>query len=231
MITSAQAGLDKQIRSKDTWVKTAEEFFEKDRKVIDGYINTHSQESMQQQAVIYEFNDFCFRKEFEDPSDKNSRRLIYIDQNYFDKQLPSYVPQLFTLMWRWNDNAPGLYFKKQLEENFPIEKLRTMLPGARTQKSIEDQIKIILAGFTGMPNNDSTWLDVKKKISDYLMIKWQEGTLFGSTTNEAFYIKADRTTMTQTDINSGKLIIEVGLALIKPVEFVINRYEQKLHIK
>jgi hypothetical protein len=92
MIASAQPALDKQLKSKDAWVRSAEEIFEKDRKVIDGYINTHSQESMQEQAVIYEYKDFCYRRKFENPFDKDSRRLIYIDQDYFDKQLPSYVP-------------------------------------------------------------------------------------------------------------------------------------------
>jgi hypothetical protein len=92
MIASAQPALDKQLKTKDAWVRSAEEIFEKDRKVIDGYINTHSQESMQEQAVIYEYKDFCYRRKFENPFDKDSRRLIYIDQDYFDKQLPSYVP-------------------------------------------------------------------------------------------------------------------------------------------
>ena len=234
MIASAQQAIDKQTRMNEGLVKIACETFERDSKVIDDYIKTHSPESLAQQAVIYEYNDFCFRKKFEDPADKNSRRLIYIDQGYFNKQLPSYVPQFFTMMWRWNNNAPGLFFKKQLEENFPVEKLQAMIPGSRTQPAsindiINNEIKNILAGFRGAGNEQNTWTNVKIKISNYLTQQWKKGTLMGTTEKEAYFVHAGLTsTMTQTDINNGNLIVEVGLALVKPAEFVIIRFVQKL---
>src|SRR6185436_2256857 len=84
MMASAQQALDKQLNSRNTGVKTAEEVFERDSKVIDDYIKTHSPGSLEQQAVIYEYKEFPYRKQFENPADKDSRRLIYIDQDYFD---------------------------------------------------------------------------------------------------------------------------------------------------
>jgi uncharacterized protein len=50
----------------------------------------------------------------------------------------------------------------------------------------------------------------------------------GATPGQAFYVIADRTTMTQNDIDSGKLIVDVGLAFIKPAEFQIFRFEYSL---
>jgi len=232
MIVSAQQALNKQIDLKDRSIKTAEEIFERDSKVIDDYISTHSQESMQQQAVVYEYKDFCYRKKFEDPLDKNSRRLIYIDQNYFDKTLPSYTPQFFTIMWRWDNNAPGLFFKEQIEENFPIEKLQAMLPVSnqvtRLSNVITKEINNIISGFTGSPNGQTTWTLVKDKITNYLTLQWRDGALMGTTVSEAFFVNVGLNTMTQTDITNGKLIVEVGLAFARPSEFVINRFEKQL---
>jgi len=50
----------------------------------------------------------------------------------------------------------------------------------------------------------------------------------GVTASLAFYVKADQTTMTQADIHNGNLVVEVGLALVKPAEFEVFRFKQKL---
>src|SRR6185503_8117685 len=93
---------------------------------------------------------------------------------------------------------------------------------------ITNEINRILSGFQGEPNGENTWTSVKNEISSYLQSIWYEGKLFGASTADAFYIKADHTTMTQTDIMNGKLIVEVGLAFNRPAEFDIMRFEQKL---
>jgi len=128
MISSMEEGLNKQMSLRDKLVKNAETLFEGDSRIIDDYINQHSPETLGQQAVVNEFKDFTFRKKFDDPGDKNSRALVYVDQSYFNKNLPSYMPQFFVLMWRWNNCAPGLFFNKQMEENFPVEKLKALIP-------------------------------------------------------------------------------------------------------
>jgi hypothetical protein len=53
--------------------------------------------------------------------------LVTINPGYFNKQLPLYAAQLIVLYWRWDNDAPALNFKKQLEENFPVDKLKAML--------------------------------------------------------------------------------------------------------
>ena len=55
---------------------------------------------------------------------------------------------------------------------------------------------------------------------------WKDGALAGATPDEAFFVKCDETTMSQDDINNGRLICEIGVAPVRPAEFVIFRIAQ-----
>ncbi|MDM0011733.1 phage tail sheath subtilisin-like domain-containing protein [Variovorax sp. J22P168] len=77
------------------------------------------------------------------------------------------------------------------------------------------------------PNGERLWANVRQTISDYLYNEWRGGALLGSTTEEAFFVRCDRTTMTQNDLDNGRLICLIGVAIIKPAEFVIFRIGQK----
>lgn len=76
------------------------------------------------------------------------------------------------------------------------------------------------------PNNEKLWARVIQTISQFLMTVWKDGALMGTTPEEAFFVKCDRTTMTQNDIDNGKLICVIGVAPVKPAEFVIFRIAQ-----
>jgi phage tail sheath protein FI len=73
------------------------------------------------------------------------------------------------------------------------------------------------------PNAEPLWARVRRSISNFLTLVWRDGGLEGAKVEEAFFVKCDRTTMTQTDIDSGRLICVVGVAPVKPAEFVIVR--------
>jgi phage tail sheath protein FI len=73
------------------------------------------------------------------------------------------------------------------------------------------------------PNAEPLWARVRRSITNFLNLVWRNGALEGTKPEEAFFVKCDRTTMTQTDIDSGRLIIVVGVAPVKPAEFVIVR--------
>ena len=73
------------------------------------------------------------------------------------------------------------------------------------------------------PNAEPLWARVRRSISNFLTLVWRNGGLEGTKPEEAFFVKCDRTTMTQTDIDSGRLICMVGVAPVKPAEFVIVR--------
>ena len=76
------------------------------------------------------------------------------------------------------------------------------------------------------PNNERLWLRIKATLTQFLTTIWKDGALMGTTPEEGFFVKCDRTTMTQSDIDNGRLIVMVGLAPTKPAEFVIFRFAQ-----
>jgi len=77
------------------------------------------------------------------------------------------------------------------------------------------------------PNDDKLWARVHRTIDAFLTRVWRDGALMGTSAGEAFYVKVDRSTMTQDDIDNGRLICVIGVAPVKPAEFVIFRITQK----
>jgi phage tail sheath protein FI len=77
------------------------------------------------------------------------------------------------------------------------------------------------------PNDDATWSKVRRNITNFLITVWRSGALMGLTPDEAFFVACDRTMMTQDDIDNGRLICVIGIAPIKPAEFIIFRISQK----
>ncbi|TGD76184.1 hypothetical protein E4634_01150 [Mangrovimicrobium sediminis] len=73
------------------------------------------------------------------------------------------------------------------------------------------------------PNEEPLWARVRRAITNFLTVVWRNGALEGATVEQAFFVRCDRTTMTQTDLDNGRLICEIGVAPVKPAEFVIVR--------
>jgi phage tail sheath protein FI len=76
------------------------------------------------------------------------------------------------------------------------------------------------------PNGEALWANVRRTIEDFLLNEWQSGALLGDKPEKAFFVKCDRTTMTQNDLDNGRLICLIGVAPLKPAEFVIFRIGQ-----
>jgi hypothetical protein len=70
------------------------------------------------------------------------------------------------------------------------------------------------------------WARVRQTIVQFLTTQFRNGALMGTRPEEAFFVKVDRTTMTQDDIDNGRLICIIGVAPVKPAEFVIFRLAQ-----
>jgi hypothetical protein len=77
------------------------------------------------------------------------------------------------------------------------------------------------------PNGEMLWANVRGTIADFLYNEWRNGALLGSKPEEGFFVRCDRTTMTQNDLDNGRLICLIGVAVVKPAEFVIFRIGQK----
>lgn len=76
------------------------------------------------------------------------------------------------------------------------------------------------------PNDEKLWARVKATVTQFLTGVWKSGALMGTKAEEAFFVKCDRSTMTQDDIDNGRLICVIGIAPVKPAEFVIFRIAQ-----
>jgi phage tail sheath protein FI len=77
------------------------------------------------------------------------------------------------------------------------------------------------------PNGERLWANVRETVSAFLYNEWVNGALLGASAKEAFFVRCDRSTMTQNDLDNGRLICLVGIAVLKPAEFVIFRIGQK----
>jgi phage tail sheath protein FI len=75
-------------------------------------------------------------------------------------------------------------------------------------------------------NDEPVWAQVRRSISDFLTRLWMDDMLQGATMDQAFFVRCDRTTMTQYDIDNGRLICVIGVAPVKPAEFVIFQIGQ-----
>ncbi len=92
---------------------------------------------------------------------------------------------------------------------------------------IEESIRANTNWVVFEPNSETLWGRVKRTIETFLATCWRDGALAGSSPDQAFYVECGPTTMTQDDIDNGRLICEIGIAPVKPAEFVIFRITQK----
>jgi phage tail sheath protein FI len=76
------------------------------------------------------------------------------------------------------------------------------------------------------PNGERLWANVRRTISDFLLNEWQTGALLGDKPEKSYFVKCDRSTMTQNDLDNGRLVCQIGVAPLRPAEFVIFRIGQ-----
>jgi phage tail sheath protein FI len=76
------------------------------------------------------------------------------------------------------------------------------------------------------PNGEQLWANVRSTVYDFLLNEWQKGALLGEKPEKAFFVRCDRSTMTQNDLDNGRLVCLVGIAPLKPAEFVIFKIGQ-----
>ncbi len=92
---------------------------------------------------------------------------------------------------------------------------------------VEESIKANTNWAVFEPNDEVLWVRVQRTISVFLTNLWRNGSLAGSSTDEAFFVNIGRSTMSQDDIDNGRLICVIGIAPVKPAEFIIFRITQK----
>ena len=92
---------------------------------------------------------------------------------------------------------------------------------------VEESVKLAARQFVFEPNDGTTWVRIRAMIENYLTNLWRLGALAGPKPEAAFYVKVGLgQTMTFDDILNGKMIIEIGMAPVRPAEFIILRFSQ-----
>ena len=76
------------------------------------------------------------------------------------------------------------------------------------------------------PNGERLWSNIRRTIEDFLFSEWMSGALLGDKPEKAYFVKCDRSTMNQNDLDNGRLVCLIGVAALKPAEFVIFRIGQ-----
>lgn len=76
------------------------------------------------------------------------------------------------------------------------------------------------------PNTPALWQRITRTVEDFLLVQWQAGALFGETPKKAFFVKCDQDTNPPQLRELGQVVTEIGVAIVKPAEFVIFRIQQ-----
>jgi len=103
------------------------------------------------------------------------------------------------------------------------------VPVRRFFNMVEESIKKSTYWAVFEPNDANTWVKVRGMIENYLTQKWREGALAGATTKDAFFVRVGLgTTMNAQDILEGRMNVEIGMAAVRPAEFIILKFSHKL---
>jgi uncharacterized protein len=94
---------------------------------------------------------------------------------------------------------------------------------------VEESVKKASEPFVFEPNDANTWVKVKGMIENFLTLQWRAGALQGSKPEESFYVHIGLgETMTALDVLEGRMIVEIGMAVVRPAEFIILRFSHKM---
>lgn len=103
------------------------------------------------------------------------------------------------------------------------------VPVRRFFNMAEESIKKATEQFVFEPNDANTWIRVRAMIENFLILQWRAGALAGAKPEQAFYVRIGLgQTMSAMDILDGKMIIEIGMAVVRPAEFIILRFSHKM---
>lgn len=123
------------------------------------------------------------------------------------------LPDVGTVVWGARTASAGPEWKY-----VPVRRLVLFL-----ERSIEQSLG--WAAFE--PNDEPLWASVRTAVEDFLHDLWQQRALTGMKAEEGFFVRCDRSTMTQGDIDDGRLVVLIGVAPVKPAEFVVLRIQTR----
>lgn len=103
------------------------------------------------------------------------------------------------------------------------------VPVRRFFNMVEESVKKATAQFVFEPNDANTWVKVRAMIENFLILQWRAGALAGAKPEQAFYVRVGLgQTMTAQDVLNGYMHVEIGMAVVRPAEFIILKFSHKL---
>lgn len=94
---------------------------------------------------------------------------------------------------------------------------------------VEESVKKATEHYVFEPNDANTWIKVRSMIENFLLLQWRAGALAGATPEQAFFVKVGlNQTMTALDVLEGRMIVEIGMAVVRPAEFIILKFSHKM---
>jgi Bacteriophage tail sheath protein len=94
---------------------------------------------------------------------------------------------------------------------------------------VEESTRRASEPFVFEPNDANTWIRVKTMIENFLLVQWRQGALAGAKPEDAFYVRVGLgETMTAQDILEGRMHVEIGMAVVRPAEFIVLRFSHKM---
>ena len=96
---------------------------------------------------------------------------------------------------------------------------------------VEESVKKASEQFVFEPNDANTWVKVRAMIENFLLLQWRAGALAGATPEDAFFVRVGLPeTMTSLDILEGRMNVEIGMAVVRPAEFIILKFSHKMQV-
>jgi phage tail sheath protein FI len=103
------------------------------------------------------------------------------------------------------------------------------IPVRRFFNMVEESVKKASSQFVFEPNDANTWVKVRAMIENFLTLQWRAGALAGAKPEDAFFVRVGLgQTMTAQDILEGRMNIEIGMAAVRPAEFIILKFSHKM---
>ncbi|MBV4465874.1 hypothetical protein KVG95_21330 [Pseudomonas sp. SWRI79] len=129
-------------------------------------------------------------------------------------------------------NAIRQIYRKRhadLGRSYSGQEMFSYVPVRRLFNSVERDVKRAMQFAVFEPNSQPTWEAVRSAIDHYLYGLWQQGALSGSKASEAYFVQIGKdVTMSDDDIKQGKMIVKVGMAAVRPAEFIILQFTQNV---
>ena len=160
---------------------------------------------------------------FKAPSNEVVRGALDVEFNVTEAVQDVLNPKGVNVIRRFPGRGIRLWGARTMASNSEWKYVNVRRLFAFLERSIDEGTQWVVFE----PNGERLWTRVTDTIRQFLRAQWRAGALLGQTERDAFFIKCGRTTMTEDDIDNGRLICEVGVAAIRPAEFVIFRIFQR----